>query len=263
MEKNPARLAGWGFLLRPFAFLWRLAGNPPAGAGEPSADEAGSMYIFAGLGNPGRDYAGNRHNIGFMAVDEIARRHSFSPWRSRFSGEIAEGRIGNQKVMLLKPMTYMNRSGQSVGEAMRFYKLTPADVIVLHDELDILPGRVRIKKGGGHGGHNGLRDIDDHIGKDYQRVRLGIGHPGDKDRVTGYVLADFAKAEQAWLEPMLDMVARCAGHLFSEKGQSQFMNEVAKAVAPVLKPPVTKGPREPSPQPASSQTSTDTSTGDR
>src|SRR6056297_3617388 len=154
------------------------------------------MLLFAGLGNPGTKYAGNRHNIGFMALDRIAADHGFGPWKAKFQGEIAEGRLGGEKLLLLKPMTYMNLSGQSVGEAMRFYKLAPGDVTVFHDELDLAPGKVRVKTGGGHAGHNGLRSIHQHIGESYARVRLGIGHPGRKELVSHYVLQDFPKSER-------------------------------------------------------------------
>lgn len=161
------------------------------------------MKLFVGLGNPGTKYAGNRHNIGFMALDRIADDHGFTPWRSKFQGQVSEGRLGSDKVILLKPETFMNLSGQSVGEAMRFHKLTPDDVIVFHDELDLAPGKCRAKTGGGHAGHNGLRSIHAHIGADYHRVRMGIGHPGHKDRVSGFVLADFAKADQDWLDNVI------------------------------------------------------------
>src|SRR5689334_18936437 len=166
------------------------------------------MLLLVGLGNPGSEYARNRHNIGFMAVEEIARRQGFGPWRRRFQGQTCEGTVAGDKVLALEPLTYMNLSGQSVGEALRFFKLTPDRVVVFHDDLDVAPGRVRIKKGGGHGGHNGLRSIDEHIGKEYWRVRLGIGHPGHKDLVHGYVLHDFAKADQTWVEALLDTLAR-------------------------------------------------------
>ncbi len=191
------------------------------------------MKLIAGLGNPGGKYAANRHNIGFMAVDEIARRHGFSPWRRRFSGLAAEGRLGGDKVILLKPMTYMNESGRSLGEAMRFYKLEPADVLVIHDELDLAPGKARIKSGGGHAGHNGLRSIMAHIGADFHRLRLGIGHPGDKRRVHDYVLRDFTRAERKWLEPLLEAVADNAP-LLVEEDYSTFLNRLHMAVAPAL-----------------------------
>ncbi|WP_417675465.1 aminoacyl-tRNA hydrolase [Pseudodonghicola sp.] len=180
------------------------------------------MQLFVGLGNPGAQYAHTRHNIGFMAVDRIASDHGFGPWKAKFQGQIAEGRLGGDKVMLLKPETFMNLSGQSVGEAMRFYKLTPADVTVFHDELDLAPGKLKLKQGGGHAGHNGLRSIHAHIGEDYRRIRLGIGHPGRKEAVAGYVLHDFAKAEEEWLDNLLrglsdgaDALARGEGAKFS------------------------------------------------
>ncbi|NBC88025.1 MAG: aminoacyl-tRNA hydrolase, partial [Alphaproteobacteria bacterium] len=158
------------------------------------------MRLFVGLGNPGRQYAMNRHNIGFMAVERIAAEHGFPPFRAKFQGQVSEGRLGGAKVLILKPETYVNRSGQAVGEAARFYKLAPEDIVVFHDELDLSPGKVRVKQGGGHAGHNGLRSLHAHLGDGYGRVRLGIGHPGHKDRVTSYVLSDFAKADQDWLD---------------------------------------------------------------
>ncbi|MCR4265758.1 aminoacyl-tRNA hydrolase [Nitratireductor sp. ZSWI3] len=187
------------------------------------------MLLIAGLGNPGQQYAGHRHNVGFMAADAIFRRHSFAPWSKKFSALVSEGRLGGEKVLLIKPQTYMNLSGQAVGEAMRFYKLTPADLIVFYDELDLAPGRLRVKTGGGSGGHNGIKSIDAHCGKDYRRVRIGIGHPGDKARVNGHVLGDFAKADQAWLEPLLDAIADNAG-LLAGGDESGFMNRVSLAV---------------------------------
>ena len=186
------------------------------------------MIIIAGLGNPGNQYAGNRHNIGFMAVDALQRLPSFTPWSRKFKAEISEGEIAGEKILLMKPLTFMNLSGESVGEAMRFYKLTPGDIIAIHDELDLPAGRARIKTGGGHGGHNGLKSIDAHCGKDYRRLRLGIGHPGDKDRVHGHVLGDFAKADKTWLDPLLDAIADNAAMLV--KGEdSQLMNKLALA----------------------------------
>ncbi|HLP67614.1 MAG TPA: aminoacyl-tRNA hydrolase, partial [Rhizobium sp.] len=161
------------------------------------------MLIIAGLGNPGAKYSENRHNIGFMAVDAIHRRHRFSPWSKKFKAEIAEGEIAGEKVLLMKPQTFMNLSGEAVGEAMRFYKLKPADIVAIHDELDLPAGRARMKTGGGHGGHNGLKSLDAHCGKDYRRLRLGIGHPGDKERVHGHVLGDFSKVDRTWLDPLL------------------------------------------------------------
>lgn len=189
------------------------------------------MKLFVGLGNPGAKYAGNRHNIGFMVVDRIAEEAGFAPWRAKFQGKVSEGKLGSEKVVLLKPETFMNLSGQSVGEAMRFYKLDPADVVVFHDELDLAPGKARVKTGGGHAGHNGLRSMHQHIGADYDRVRLGIGHPGHKDRVAGYVLSDFAKADQDWLD---DLIRGCVdGAAALAAGDSaKFGNAVGLRVNP-------------------------------
>jgi len=189
------------------------------------------MRLVAGLGNPGAGYAGHRHNIGFMVLDRIAADHGFTPWRRAFRGEVAEGRLGAEKVVLLKPGTFMNLSGEAVGEALRFWKLTPADLTVFHDELDLAPGKVRLKDGGGHAGHNGLRSIHAHIGDAYARVRIGIGHPGHKDAVAGYVLHDFAKADADWLEPLLQGVSEGAAFLAEGDG-ARFMNAVALRTAP-------------------------------
>lgn len=189
------------------------------------------MKLIAGLGNPGAKYAQNRHNIGFMALDRIADDHGFTAWKSKFQGQISDGRLGSEKVVLLKPETFMNRSGQSVGEAMRFYKLTPADVIVLHDEIDLAPAKVKFKKGGGHAGHNGLRSIHGHIGDAYGRVRLGVGHPGHKDAVPGYVLRDFSKADQNWLDDVIRGVADGAPFL-ADGDSSKFLNAVAMRANP-------------------------------
>jgi peptidyl-tRNA hydrolase, PTH1 family len=187
------------------------------------------MRILAGLGNPGAQYQNNRHNVGFMAADAIARRHSFSPWAKKFQALIAEGTIYGEKVLLMKPQTFMNNSGQSVGEAARFYKLEPRDIAVLYDELDLPPAKVRVKDGGGHGGHNGIRSLDAHLpGKDYRRVRIGIGHPGVKELVHGYVLGDFAKADAKWLDPLLDAIADHAG-LIGQGDGNTFMNKVSLA----------------------------------
>lgn len=209
------------------------------------------MQLFVGLGNPGPKYARNRHNIGFMAVDRIAEDHGFGPWKSKFQGLISEGRLGSEKVLLLKPETFMNRSGQSVGEAMRFYKLDPCDITVLHDELDLAPGKVRVKMGGGHAGHNGLRSIHGHIGDAYRRVRLGIGHPGRKEAVAGYVLHDFPKADEGWLDDVLRGVSDGAAHLAAGE-DGKFMNAVALRTAPprssTSKP---KTAEKPAPQPDS------------
>jgi peptidyl-tRNA hydrolase, PTH1 family len=189
------------------------------------------MKLIAGLGNPGAKYARHRHNIGYMAVDRIAEDHGFSPWKKKFQGQVSEGVLDGTKVLLLKPETFMNLSGQSVGEAMRFYNLSPDEVIVLQDELDLAPGKVRVKQGGGHAGHNGLRSLHEHVGPDYHRVRIGIGHPGHKDRVAGYVLHDFAKADEAWLDDVLRGISDGAGHLAQGDG-GKFMNAVALRTAP-------------------------------
>lgn len=191
------------------------------------------MYLVVGLGNPGEKYARNRHNIGFMAADEIVRRHGFSPWRAKFQGELSEGKIGTEKVLVLKPQTFMNESGRSVAEVVRFYKFAPEDLIVLHDEIDLVPGKIRVKRGGGHAGHNGLRSIHQAVGDNYARVRLGVGHPGEKDRVSGHVLNDFSKADQQWLEPLLDAVADNLDSLFDEQ-DADFMTHVAR-MAPAPK----------------------------
>ncbi len=199
------------------------------------------MKLFVGLGNPGSKYARNRHNIGFMALERIAEDHNFGPWKSKFQAEIAEGRLGGQKVLLVKPQTFMNRSGQSVGEAMRFYKLDSTDVTVFHDELDLAPGKVRVKAGGGHAGHNGLRSIHDHISPAYDRVRLGIGHPGRKEMVSPYVLSDFAKADADWLDDVLRGVSDGATYLADDES-GKFMNAVALRTAP---PRSSKQPTKP------------------
>lgn len=189
------------------------------------------MKLIVGLGNPGAKYAGHRHNIGFMALDRIAADHGFGPWKSKHNGLVSEGRFGSDRAVLLKPETFMNNSGQSVNAAMRFYKLDPGDVVVLHDEIDLAPGKVKHKIGGGHAGHNGLRSIHAHIGADYGRVRLGVGHPGHKDRVPGFVLHDFAKADHDWLD---DVLRGCSdGAPFLAAGDpAKFMNAVGMRVSP-------------------------------
>ena len=189
------------------------------------------MLLVVGLGNPGPEHAYHRHNIGFMAVDDIVHRHGFSPFRARFQGRMSEGRLAGDKAIVLKPSTYMNRSGQAVGEAMRYFKLTPEQVVVVYDELDLAPGKCRVKRGGGAGGHNGIRSIDRHIGPEYWRVRLGIGHPGHKDRVHGYVLHDFAKSDEDWLDPLLEAVAD-AIPLMAEGEPEKFMTRVAMLTQP-------------------------------
>lgn len=190
------------------------------------------MKLFVGLGNPGAKYAGNRHNIGFMALDRIASDHGFGPWKSAFKAQVAEGRLGSDKVLLLKPQTFMNLSGEAVRAALDFYKLAPADVTVFHDELDLAPGKCRVKQGGGHAGHNGLRSIHQHLGTDaYGRVRLGIGHPGHKDAVAAYVLHDFAKADQDWLDDLMRGLSDGAPAL-ADGDAARFMNAVALRTAP-------------------------------
>ncbi len=188
------------------------------------------MLILVGLGNPGPQYARNRHNIGFLAVDQIASAHRVGPFRSRFQGQAAEGTIAGERVLLLKPTTFMNDSGRSVGEALRFYKLGLNDVAVLHDELDLAPGKLRVKTGGGNAGHNGLRSITALCGNDYRRVRIGIGHPGDKALVHNYVLSDFDKSERPWVEALCDAVARDAEFLVKGEDAS-FQNKVHLALA--------------------------------
>ena len=183
------------------------------------------MLLFVGLGNPGAKYARNRHNIGFMAVDEISRRHRFSPWRRRFQGETSEGTLDNERVILLKPTTYMNESGRAVQEAASFFKIGVGDVTVFQDELELPPCKLRVKVGGGIAGHNGLRSISAHLGNEYRRVRLGIGHPGVKELVHGHVLSDFAKSEMPWVEALCEAVADNAG-LLTGKRDSTFANKV-------------------------------------
>jgi PTH1 family peptidyl-tRNA hydrolase len=187
------------------------------------------MLLFVGLGNPGAKYQGNRHNVGFMVVDEIARRHGFQPWRRRFQGETAEGTLERERVVLLKPMTFMNDSGQAVQEALRFFKLAPAGITVFHDEIELPPAKVRVKVGGGIAGHNGLRSISAHVGNDYSRVRLGVGHPGIKELVHGHVLNDFAKDERPWVDALRDAIADNAGLLATGR-DSTFQNKVHLAM---------------------------------
>jgi PTH1 family peptidyl-tRNA hydrolase len=192
------------------------------------------MLLWVGLGNPGSEYARHRHNVGFLAVETIAARHGFAAWRRNFHGVVAEGGIGGRRILALKPMTYMNDSGRSVAAAMRFYRLEAGAVTAFHDELDLAPGKVRVKLDGGSAGHNGLRSMTAHIGADFWRVRLGIGHPGHKDLVTGHVLGDFAKADALWVGPMLDAVALSADLLAAGEPQG-FMTKVAR-LAPPPKP---------------------------
>jgi PTH1 family peptidyl-tRNA hydrolase len=184
------------------------------------------MQLWAGLGNPGPAYAGHRHNVGFMAVDAVASGHGFAPWKARFQGLAAEGRLGEAKLLLLKPMTFMNESGRAVAEALRFFKLAPDALTVFYDELDLDPFRVKVKTGGGAAGHNGIRSIAQHLGPDFRRVRIGIGHPGHKDRVTGHVLGNFAKAEAEPLEAMLADIAALAP-LLAGGDEARFMSDLA------------------------------------
>jgi len=187
------------------------------------------MLLFAGLGNPGPRYSGNRHNIGSLAVDAIHRRHRFGPWRRRFHGETAEGEIGGSRVLILKPETFMNESGYAVAAAQHFYKIPLGEVVVFHDELDLAPAKLRVKVGGGSAGHNGLRSISAMCGNDYMRVRLGIGHPGDKDLVHNYVLSDFAKSDHAWVGAVCDAVANAAEFLATSRPE-EFQNRVHLAL---------------------------------
>ncbi|HVT56632.1 MAG TPA: aminoacyl-tRNA hydrolase [Xanthobacteraceae bacterium] len=199
------------------------------------------MLLFAGLGNPGPRYSGNRHNIGFLAADAIFRRHRFNPWRRRFQGEAAEGELAGEKVLLLKPETFMNESGDAVLAAQQFYKIPLGDVTVFHDELDLAPAKVRVKVGGGNAGHNGLRSISAICGNDYQRVRLGIGHPGDKNLVHPYVLSDFFKDELPWVEVVLNAIADAAEFLAARR-PDEFQNRVHRAIQESGKAPATAAP---------------------
>lgn len=193
------------------------------------------MLLFAGLGNPGAKYQNNRHNVGFMAADAIARRHSFSPWTRKFQAEIAEGRIGADKVLLVKPQTFMNLSGQSVGEALRFYKLDPSAVTVFYDEIELPGGKVRVKVGGGSAGHNGIRSLDQHIGKEYRRVRIGVGHPGAREMVHGHVLGDFSRSDREWLDVLLDAIADNAD-MVASGDDNGFMNRITLTLRDKLQP---------------------------
>jgi PTH1 family peptidyl-tRNA hydrolase len=187
------------------------------------------VRLLVGLGNPGTRYAGNRHNIGFMAVEAIARRHGFPPWRRRFQGVATEGPLAGEKVLLLLPGTFMNESGLAVAEAAHFYKIGTGDIVVFHDEIDLPPAKVRVKTGGGVAGHNGLRSISSHVGNDYRRVRIGVGHPGVKELVHNHVLSDFAKAERPWVEALCDIMADNAG-LLAKGDDASFQNKVHLAM---------------------------------
>ncbi len=199
---------------------------------------AAPTWLLAGLGNPGPEYAGNRHNIGFMAADAICARHGLASPRTRFAASVREGRIAGEDVLVLKPMTYMNDSGRSVAAAVRFYKLALDRLIVFHDELDLAAGRVRVKRGGGAAGHNGIRSIDAHLGPDFWRVRLGIGHPGAKTKVLGHVLKDFAASDGEWLQPLLERIGEHVPLLLAGDPQA-FMSKVAPPPPRRPKPPAT------------------------
>jgi PTH1 family peptidyl-tRNA hydrolase len=188
------------------------------------------MLLLVGLGNPGARYVGNRHNIGFLAVQEIAKRHGLGPWRRRFTGVACEGPLGGVRSLLLLPGTYMNESGRAVAEAAHFYKLSPTDITVFHDEIDLPPGKVRVKIGGGIAGHNGLRSISEHIGNDYRRVRIGVGHPGDKDMVQHYVLSDFAKSDRGRVDALIAIIGDNA-ELIARGQDASFQNKVHLAMA--------------------------------
>src|SRR5688572_28559292 len=200
------------------------------------------MKLFVGLGNPGSEYARNRHNVGFMAVDEIARAHGFGPWKRKFHGVAADGDIAGEKILLLKPDTYMNESGRAVGEAARFLKIAPADIVVFYDEIDLAPGKLKVKTGGGNAGHNGLRSISAHLSNDYVRVRIGVGHPGHRELVARWVLSDFAKADQNWLAHLLDAIADATPRL-AKGDQSRFLTDVSKSLGEAPDPRKEK-PRE-------------------
>ena len=187
------------------------------------------MRLLVGLGNPGTEHVGNRHNVGFMVLQEIARRHGLGPWRRRFQGVATEGLIGGERVLLLLPGTYMNESGKAVAEAAHFYKLGLPDIMVVHDEIELPPAKVRVKTGGGIAGHNGLRSISAHVGNDYRRVRIGVGHPGVKERVHGHVLGDFSKAEREWVDALADVIADNAG-LLAKGEDSTFQNKIHLAM---------------------------------
>ena len=213
------------------------------------------MQLFVGLGNPGAKHAHNRHNVGYMAVDRIAADHGFTPWRKKFDGQISEAKLGDENIILLKPETFMNLSGESVGKTLRFFKLDTTDATVFHDEIDLAPGKCRLKDGGGHAGHNGLRSLHQHIGPHYSRVRIGVGHPGHMDRVAGYVLHDFAKADQDWLADLLRGVSDGAPDLAAGDA-GRFMNAVARRLTPArASKPANPAPlNKPAPHPEPAET---------
>lgn len=189
------------------------------------------MKLLVGLGNPGAEYERNRHNVGFMVLDQIADAYSAPPWKRKFQGLACDVTIGGERALLIKPQTYMNESGRSVGEAARFLKIPTEDIIVFYDEIDLVPGKLKVKTGGGNAGHNGLRSLSAHVGNDYVRVRIGVGHPGGPERVANYVLNDFAKSEGVWLAPLIDEISKAAGRLLKDD-QSRFLTDVANALAP-------------------------------
>lgn len=208
------------------------------------------MKLFVGLGNPGAKYTNNRHNIGFLAMDRVASDHGFAPWRGKFQGKLCEGTLAGEKTILLKPETFMNLSGNSVAAAAKFYKIPPADITVFHDELDLAPGKCRVKMGGGHAGHNGLRSIHANMGPDYQRVRLGIGHPGHKDRVAAYVLHDFAKSDADWLDDLIRGISDGVPAL-AQGEPARFMNAVSLRTNPPRSSTTAKTPNRAEERPAS------------
>ncbi len=194
------------------------------------------MMIFVGQGNPGAKYAGNRHNIGFMVMDEIHTKYSFAPWRSKFESQISEGHIDGDKILLMKPETFYNETGRALSKAAKFYKLDENDITVFHDEIDLAPGRVRIKRGGGHSGNNGLRSIISHIGADVRRVRIGVGHPGDKSMVMPHVLSDFSKADETWVHPLFDALVSSLPQLVAGDDERYQTDVMRLAPAPKLDP---------------------------
>lgn len=198
------------------------------------------MRLLVGLGNPGSGYANNRHNLGFMTADRIVEQYRLGSWRTKFQGHIADGQLGGNKVAVLKPMTFMNESGRALRDAMTFYKLNLEDVFVFFDEIELAPGKIRVKQGGGHAGHNGIRSLDAHVGRDFWRVRMGVGHPGDKNRVSGYVLQDFAKADKDWVTALVDATTDSTP-LLVEGETNRFMTDVSQAMQAVTTPP---SPRE-------------------
>ena len=210
------------------------------------------MKLFVGLGNPGAQYARHRHNVGYVVLDRIAAAHGLGPWRKRFQGETAEGTLGGERVVLLKPTTYMNDSGRSVGEAARFLKIPVENIYVFHDEIDLAPAKLKVKAGGGNAGHNGLRSLTAHLGNEYNRVRIGVGHPGTKDAVAHYVLRDFAKVEYTWLDPLLDAMADAAP-LLAKGDSARFLSQVALKTRDIEEAPEEREPPPPkkAPRPAS------------